>query len=83
MLGKNSKPRIDIEEAATYLTNDVNECFQKITILDIDAEAGGRVESSVEKSYGEKKVHFVHVDVSNYDQMTGKHLDAFKLNCKL
>lgn len=30
------------------------------------------MELSVEKSYGEKKVHFIHVDVSDYRQTAGK-----------
>lgn len=51
----------------------------RITILDIDEETGKRVESSVEKSYGEKKVHFIHVDVSNYELMAAAFEEATNL----
>lgn len=46
----------------------------RIIVFDIDAEAGKRMELGVEKSCGEKKVLFMHVDVSNYKQMC----DAFE-----
>uniref|UniRef100_V9IHN2 Putative alcohol dehydrogenase n=1 Tax=Apis cerana TaxID=7461 RepID=V9IHN2_APICE len=44
----------------------------KITILDIDKEIGKRIELSVEKSCGEKKVLFIHADVSNHELMIGE-----------
>lgn len=47
--------------------------LQKIIILDIDAETGKRIALGIEKSYGEKKVHFIHTDVSNHKQVTGKY----------
>lgn len=46
--------------------------LQKIVILDIDAETGKRIALGMEKTYGEKKVHFIHADVSNLKQMSGK-----------
>lgn len=53
-----------------FLNHFLKHGANRITIFDIDAEAGQRIETSVEKSYGEKKVHFIHVDVSNYARMT-------------
>lgn len=40
--------------------------------MDIDDEAGKRIALGIEKSYGEKKVHFIYADVSNRKQMSGK-----------
>ena len=69
----NSKERKKKKNSkTTYFYKYVIDC-QRITILDIDEETGKRVELSVEKSYGEKKVHFIHVDVSNYELMAGEH----------
>jgi len=47
--------------------------LQKIIILDIDAETSKRIALGIEKSCGEKKVHFIHTDVSNHKQVTGKY----------
>lgn len=47
--------------------------LQKIVILDIDAEAGKRIALGMEKSCGEKKVHFINADVSNHKQVNGKY----------
>lgn len=47
--------------------------MQKIIILDIDTEAGERIALGIKKSCGDKKVHFIHADVSNHKRMTGKY----------
>ncbi|XP_071857422.1 15-hydroxyprostaglandin dehydrogenase [NAD(+)]-like isoform X1 [Bombus fervidus] len=59
-----------------FMNHFLKHGTNKITILDIDAETGKRIESSVEKSYGEKKVHFIHVDVSNYELMAAAFEEA-------
>ncbi|XP_053980187.1 uncharacterized protein LOC128877157 [Hylaeus volcanicus] len=62
-----------------FLNHFLMHGANKITILDIDAEAGKRIELRQEKSCGEKKVHFIHADVSNYEQMTGAFEEAMRL----
>ncbi|XP_078040536.1 15-hydroxyprostaglandin dehydrogenase [NAD(+)] isoform X1 [Augochlora pura] len=62
-----------------FLNHFLKHGANRVMIFDIDAEAGRRIETSVEKSYGEKKVHFIHVDVSNYGRMT----DAFEETLRL
>ncbi|KZC09510.1 15-hydroxyprostaglandin dehydrogenase [NAD(+)] [Dufourea novaeangliae] len=62
-----------------FLNHFLKHGANKVTIFDIDAEAGKRVELSVEKSCGEKKVHFIHVDVSNYERMTEAFEEAVRL----
>ncbi|XP_046142238.1 15-hydroxyprostaglandin dehydrogenase [NAD(+)]-like isoform X2 [Osmia bicornis bicornis] len=62
-----------------FLNHFLKHGASKIIILDIDADAGKKVELSVEKSYGEKKVHFIHVDVSDYQQTA----EAFEKAAKL
>ncbi|XP_076547062.1 uncharacterized protein LOC117607060 [Osmia lignaria lignaria] len=61
-----------------FLNHFLKHGASKITILDIDADAGRKVELSVKKSYGEK-VHFIHVDVSDYQQTA----EAFEKAAKL
>ena len=62
-----------------FLNHFIKHGANIITILDIDAEAGRRVEMSVDKSCGEKKVHFIHVDVSNYERMNEAFQEALRL----
>ncbi|XP_076657969.1 uncharacterized protein LOC143362046 [Halictus rubicundus] len=62
-----------------FLNHFLKHGANRITIFDIDAEAGKRIETSVEKSCGEKKVHFIHVDVSNYARMA----EAFEETVRL
>ncbi|KAG7200433.1 hypothetical protein KM043_017883 [Ampulex compressa] len=62
-----------------FLTHFLKHGARSITILDIDAETGKRVAIGVEKSYGHKKVHFIHVDVSNFQQMTEAFEEASML----
>lgn len=62
-----------------FLNNFLKHGANRVTIFDIDADAGKRIETSVEKTYGEKKVHFVHVDVSNYARM----VEAFEETLRL
>ncbi|KYQ54299.1 15-hydroxyprostaglandin dehydrogenase [NAD+] [Trachymyrmex zeteki] len=57
-----------------FLNHFLKHGAKKIIVLDIDAETGKRIELGVEKSYGEKKVHFIHTDVSNHKHVT----DAFE-----
>ncbi|EZA58569.1 15-hydroxyprostaglandin dehydrogenase [NAD+] [Ooceraea biroi] len=57
-----------------FLNHFLKHGANKIVILDIDAEAGKRIALGIEKSCGEKKVHFIHTDVSNHKQVT----EAFK-----
>ncbi|XP_015110776.1 peroxisomal hydratase-dehydrogenase-epimerase [Diachasma alloeum] len=45
-----------------------------VVIIDIDAAAGERAVKAVAKSYGGRKIIFLHADTSNYSQV----LDAFK-----
>ncbi|CAK9802022.1 15-hydroxyprostaglandin dehydrogenase [NAD(+)] [Anthophora quadrimaculata] len=61
-----------------FLNHFLKHGANKITILDIDANAGKRVEINVEKSYGEKKVHFIHADVSCHEQMIEAFEEASK-----
>jgi len=53
--------------------------LQKIIILDIDAETGKRIALGIEKSCGEKKVYFIHADVSNHKQVTEAFEEASSL----
>ncbi|XP_017764124.1 PREDICTED: 15-hydroxyprostaglandin dehydrogenase [NAD(+)]-like [Eufriesea mexicana] len=62
-----------------FMNHFLKHGANKITILDVDAGTGKRVELSVEKSCGEKKVHFIHVDVSNYEDMTAAFKEASNL----
>ncbi|XP_043523382.1 uncharacterized protein LOC122535699 [Frieseomelitta varia] len=62
-----------------FMNHFLKHGANRITILDIDEETGKRVELSVEKSYGEKKVHFIHVDVSNYELMAAAFDEATSL----
>ncbi|XP_076753359.1 uncharacterized protein LOC143424884 [Xylocopa sonorina] len=62
-----------------FMTHFLKHGANKIIILDSDAETGRRVEQSVEKTYREKKVHFIHVDVSNYEQMAAAFEKATSL----
>ncbi|XP_076634792.1 uncharacterized protein LOC143348457 [Colletes latitarsis] len=62
-----------------FLNHFLKHGANRITILDIDAEAGKRIELSIEKSCGEKKVHFIHADVSNYERMTEAFAEAVRL----
>ncbi|KAK2586939.1 hypothetical protein KPH14_009867 [Odynerus spinipes] len=57
-----------------FLNHFLKHGANKITILDIDGENGRRVASGIEKSYGEKKVYFVHVDVAKQEEM----IEAFE-----
>ncbi|KOC61726.1 15-hydroxyprostaglandin dehydrogenase [NAD(+)], partial [Habropoda laboriosa] len=61
-----------------FLNHFLKHGASKVTILDIDAETGKRVEHNLEKSYGEKKVRFIHVDVSNYKEMVAAFEEASK-----
>lgn len=74
--GANVSSKVDFQDRLTFrarrLIVPLVERFQKVTIFDIDAETGKKIEQSVEKSCGEKKVYFVQVDVSNYARMTGE-----------
>lgn len=45
-----------------------------VAILDIDETLGRKVEIGMEKTYNERKVIFIHVDVSNHETM----IDAFE-----
>lgn len=54
--------------------------LQKVIIVDIDTEAGKQVTLNIEKSCGEKKVHFIHADVSNQKRMTGKYKAKSRIN---
>ncbi|XP_017882473.1 15-hydroxyprostaglandin dehydrogenase [NAD(+)]-like [Ceratina calcarata] len=62
-----------------FMNHFLKHGANRITILDVDAETGKRVELSVEKSCGEKKVHFIHADVSNPEQMTAAFEEAVRL----
>ncbi|EFN88617.1 15-hydroxyprostaglandin dehydrogenase [NAD+] [Harpegnathos saltator] len=53
-----------------FLNHFLKHTANKIVILDIDVETGRRIALGIEKSYSEKKVHFIHADVSNYKQMS-------------
>ncbi|XP_071555870.1 15-hydroxyprostaglandin dehydrogenase [NAD(+)]-like [Temnothorax nylanderi] len=57
-----------------FLNHFLKHGANKIIILDIDAETGKRIALGIEKSCGEKKVHFIHTDVSNHKQVA----EAFK-----
>ncbi|XP_050466647.1 uncharacterized protein LOC126859410 [Cataglyphis hispanica] len=57
-----------------FLNHFLKHGANKVIILDIDIEAGKRIALGIEKSCGEKKVHFIHADVSNHKQMS----DAFE-----
>ncbi|XP_011647701.2 peroxisomal hydratase-dehydrogenase-epimerase-like [Pogonomyrmex barbatus] len=57
-----------------FLNHFLKHGANKIIILDIDAESGKRIALGIAKSYGEKKVHFIHTDISNHKQVT----EAFK-----
>ncbi|KAM0728377.1 15-hydroxyprostaglandin dehydrogenase [NAD(+)] [Formica fusca] len=57
-----------------FLNHFLKHGANKIIILDIDIEAGKRIALGIEKSCGEKKVYFIHADVSNHKQM----IDAFE-----
>lgn len=54
--------------------------LQKVIILDIDTETGERIALGIEKSCGEKKVYFIHADVSNHKRMTGKYKAKSRIN---
>ncbi|XP_011068567.1 PREDICTED: peroxisomal hydratase-dehydrogenase-epimerase-like [Acromyrmex echinatior] len=62
-----------------FLNHFLKHGAKKIIILDIDAETGKRIELGVEKSCGEKKVHFIHTDVSNHKHMTEAFEEASTL----
>ncbi|XP_011685623.1 PREDICTED: 15-hydroxyprostaglandin dehydrogenase [NAD(+)]-like [Wasmannia auropunctata] len=62
-----------------FLNHFLKHGAKKIIILDIDAETGKRIELGIEKSYGEKKVHFIHADVSNHKQLTEAFEEALSL----
>lgn len=62
-----------------FMNHFLKHGANKVTILDIDADAGRKVEITVEKSCGEKKVHFIHADVSNYQQLSEAFEEAVKL----
>nr|XP_031831101.1 peroxisomal hydratase-dehydrogenase-epimerase-like [Nomia melanderi] len=62
-----------------FLNHFLKHGANKVTIFDIDVETGKKIELSVEKSCGEKKVYFIHVDVSNYARMTEAFEEALKL----
>jgi len=62
-----------------FLTHFLKHGAKKIIILDIDAETGKRIALGIEKSYGEKKVHFIHTDVSNHKQVTEAFEEASSL----
>ncbi|CAK9832471.1 15-hydroxyprostaglandin dehydrogenase [NAD(+)] [Anthophora retusa] len=62
----------------TFLNHFLKHSANKITILDIDVKAGKRVEINVEKSYAEKKVRFIHADVSCHEQMIEAFEEASK-----
>lgn len=61
-----------------FLQKKKNYLLQKVVILDINVEAGKRIVSGIEKSYNEKKVHFIYADVSNQKQITGE-LEIFSI----
>lgn len=54
--------------------------LQKVIIVDIDTEAGKQIALGIEKSCGEKKVHFIHADVSNQKRITGKYKAKSRIN---
>ncbi|XP_018053265.1 PREDICTED: uncharacterized protein LOC108690472 [Atta colombica] len=62
-----------------FLNHFLKHGAKKIIILDIDAETGKRIELGVEKSCGEKKVHFIHTDVSNHKHVTEAFEEASTL----
>ncbi|XP_014474567.1 PREDICTED: 15-hydroxyprostaglandin dehydrogenase [NAD(+)]-like [Dinoponera quadriceps] len=62
-----------------FLNHFLKHIANKIVILDIDVEAGKRIALGIEKSYGEKKVHFIHADVSNHKQMSEAFEEASSL----
>lgn len=57
-----------------FLNHFLKHGANKIALLDVDAEVGRRITIGIEKSYNEKKVYFVHADVSNHKQM----IEAFE-----
>lgn len=59
-----------------FMNHFLKHGANKITILDIDKEIGKRIELSVEKSCGEKKVLFIHADVSNHELMIAAFEEA-------
>ncbi|XP_012231518.1 uncharacterized protein [Linepithema humile] len=59
-----------------FLNHFLKHGANKVVVLDIDAEAGKRIVLAIEKSCGEKKVHFIHTDVSNHEQVTGAFEEA-------
>ncbi|KYN00939.1 15-hydroxyprostaglandin dehydrogenase [NAD+] [Cyphomyrmex costatus] len=62
-----------------FLNHFLKHGAKKIIILDIDAETGKRITLGVEKSCGEKKVHFIHTDVSNHKHVTEAFEEASTL----
>ncbi|XP_011882863.1 PREDICTED: peroxisomal hydratase-dehydrogenase-epimerase-like [Vollenhovia emeryi] len=62
-----------------FLTHFLKHGANKIIILDIDAETGQRIVLGIEKSCGEKKVQFIHADVSNHKQVTEAFEEASSL----
>ncbi|XP_039308739.1 peroxisomal hydratase-dehydrogenase-epimerase [Solenopsis invicta] len=62
-----------------FLNHFLRHGAKKIIILDIDAESGNRIALAIEKSCGEKKVHFIHTDVSNHKQVTAAFEEAVSL----
>ncbi|KAG5327893.1 PGDH dehydrogenase, partial [Pseudoatta argentina] len=62
-----------------FLNHFLKHGAKKIIILDVDAETGKRIELGVEKSCGEKKVHFIHTDVSNHKHVTEAFEEASTL----
>ncbi|XP_012532164.1 peroxisomal hydratase-dehydrogenase-epimerase [Monomorium pharaonis] len=62
-----------------FLNHFLKHGAKKVIILDIDAETSKRLALGIEKSYGEKKVHFICTDVSNHKQVTESFEEASSL----
>ncbi|GAB1866088.1 15-hydroxyprostaglandin dehydrogenase [NAD+] [Camponotus japonicus] len=62
-----------------FLNHFLKHGANKLIILDIDTETGKRIALGIEKSCGEKKVHFIHADVSNHKRMTEAFEEASSL----
>ncbi|KAL0107568.1 hypothetical protein PUN28_014704 [Cardiocondyla obscurior] len=73
-ISEDGKPVYEVQ-----LPDTLPQKTEKVIILDIDEETGKRLVLGIEKSCGEKKVHFIHADVSNHKQMAEAFEEALSL----
>ncbi|XP_066583832.1 uncharacterized protein [Prorops nasuta] len=62
-----------------FMNHFLKHGANKIVIFDIDQVTGSRIEASVAKSCGERRVRFIHVDVSKHEKMIEAFEEASRL----